>query len=49
MSTIFDLYCFVLGDYRDFIRSFFLVADEGARAFLQRALEASRFRGHELA
>jgi hypothetical protein len=47
MSTIFDLHSSVLADYRDFVRSFFLIADERARAFVQRTLEGSRFRGHE--
>ena len=39
MSTIFDLHEAVLADYRDFVRSFLLVADERARAFVDRALE----------
>jgi hypothetical protein len=29
--TIFDLHSAVLADYRDFIRSFLLIADERAR------------------
>jgi len=29
--SIFDLHAAVLGDYRDFVRSFFMVADERAR------------------
>jgi ATP-dependent helicase YprA (DUF1998 family) len=37
--TIFDLHTAVLADYRDFVRSFFLIADERARAFVDRALE----------
>ncbi|NGO39052.1 DEAD/DEAH box helicase [Limisphaera ngatamarikiensis] len=37
--TIFDLHSAVLADYRDFVRSFFLIADERARAFVDRALE----------
>jgi hypothetical protein len=37
--TIFDLHEATLSDYRDFARSFFLIADERARAFVQRALE----------
>ena len=32
MSTIFDLHRSVLADYRDFVRSFFLIADKRARA-----------------
>jgi hypothetical protein len=49
MSTIFDLHRRVLADYRDFVRSFFLIADKRARAFVQRALgKGSSFRGHEL-
>ncbi|MGC8915769.1 MAG: DEAD/DEAH box helicase [Thermoanaerobaculum sp.] len=39
MSTIFDLHSSVLADYRDFVRSFFTIADERARAFVDRALE----------
>ncbi len=39
MSTIFDLHAAVLADYRDFVRSFFLVADPGAQAFVDQALE----------
>jgi ATP-dependent helicase YprA (DUF1998 family) len=37
--TIFDLHSAVLADYRDFVRSFFLIADDRARAFVDRALE----------
>ena len=37
--TIFDLHEATLSAYRDFARSFFLIADERARAFVQRALE----------
>ncbi|MFS8880049.1 DEAD/DEAH box helicase [Synechococcus sp. H55.11] len=39
MSTIFDLHAAVLADYRDFVRSFFLVADPRAQAFVDQALE----------
>ncbi len=40
MSTIFDLHSAVLADYRDFVCSFFLIADARARAFVDQALEA---------
>jgi hypothetical protein len=36
--SIFDLHDQVLGDYRDFVRSFFTVADANARAYVERAL-----------
>jgi hypothetical protein len=36
--NIFDLHTVVLADYRDFVRSFFIVADERARQFVERAL-----------
>ncbi|MGY2802647.1 DEAD/DEAH box helicase [Thermostichus sp. MS-CIW-25] len=39
MSTIFDLHATVLDDYRDFVRSFFLIADPQAQAFVEQALE----------
>ncbi len=39
MSTIFDLHERVLSNYCDFIRSFFLIADDRARAFVDKALE----------
>jgi ATP-dependent helicase YprA (DUF1998 family) len=39
MKTIFDLHASALTDYRDFVRSFFLIADERARAFVDQALE----------
>ncbi|MGY2975237.1 hypothetical protein [Thermostichus sp. MS-CIW-37] len=39
MSTIFDLHATVLDDYRDFVRSFFLIADPRAQAFVDQALE----------
>ncbi|GIW70795.1 MAG: hypothetical protein KatS3mg102_0337 [Planctomycetota bacterium] len=35
---IFELHQNVLADYRDFVRSFFLIADERARAFVDKAL-----------
>ena len=36
--TIFDLHAAVVNDYRDFVRSFFTVADERAREFVERTL-----------
>ena len=36
--SIFDLHAAVLADYRDFVRSFFIVADERARQFVEHAL-----------
>lgn len=36
--SIFDLHASVLADYRDFVRSFFTVADDRAREFVERAL-----------
>jgi ATP-dependent helicase YprA (DUF1998 family) len=36
--SIFDLHAQVLADYRDFVRSFFIVADERARQFVEQAL-----------
>lgn len=39
MSTIFDLHATVLDDYRDFVRSFFLIGDQRAQAFVNQALE----------
>jgi hypothetical protein len=36
--SIFDLHSIVLADYRDFVRSFFIVADERARQFVEHAL-----------
>src|SRR5258708_3697666 len=35
---IFDLHFNVLADYRDFVRSFFTVADDRAREFIEREL-----------
>jgi hypothetical protein len=37
--NIFDLHAAVLADYRDFVRSFLLIADERARQFVADALE----------
>jgi ATP-dependent helicase YprA (DUF1998 family) len=36
--SIFNLHSAVLHDYRDFVQSFLLIADERARAFVERAL-----------
>ncbi len=36
--SVFDLHSQVLADYRDFVRSFFTVADDRARDFVERAL-----------
>jgi ATP-dependent helicase YprA (DUF1998 family) len=36
--SIFDLHSQVLADYRDFVRSFFIVTDERARQFVEHAL-----------
>jgi Lhr-like helicase len=36
--SIFDLHSHVLADYRDFVRSFFTVADTRAREYVERAL-----------
>jgi ATP-dependent helicase YprA (DUF1998 family) len=36
--SIFDLHAAVLDDYRDFVRSFFMVADERAREYVERTL-----------
>lgn len=36
--TIFDLHTSVLADYRDFVRSFFTIADARAEQFVERAL-----------
>ncbi|MCS7177627.1 MAG: DEAD/DEAH box helicase [Candidatus Kapabacteria bacterium] len=38
MGTIFDLHRAVLQDYRDFVHSFLLIADERAREFVNRSL-----------
>jgi hypothetical protein len=37
--NIFDLHRDVLADYRDFVRSFLMIADERARHFVDEALE----------
>jgi hypothetical protein len=39
MMNIFDLHRDVLADYRDFVRSFLMIADEKARRFVDKALE----------
>ena len=36
--SIFNLHSNVLGDYREFVRSFFSVADDRAREFIEREL-----------
>jgi len=36
--SIFDLHTQVLADYRDFVRSFFTIADERARQFIEHEL-----------
>src|SRR5437867_11134349 len=38
--SIFSLHSNVLADYRDFVRSFFSVADDRAREFIERELVA---------
>ncbi len=38
--SVFTLHSNVLDDYRDFVRSFFTVADARARAFIERELVA---------
>src|SRR6266404_7704050 len=38
--SIFNLHSNVLADYRDFVRSFFSVVDDRARAFIERELVA---------
>jgi ATP-dependent helicase YprA (DUF1998 family) len=37
--SVFDLHSAVLRDYRDFVRSFFSVADDRAREFVRQALD----------
>ena len=39
MSTIFDLHEKALADYRDFVRSFLLIADDRARKFVDKVLD----------
>jgi len=36
--SIFDLHSAVIADYRDFVQSFFAVADNRARAFVEQTL-----------
>jgi ATP-dependent helicase YprA (DUF1998 family) len=36
--SIFDLHAQVLADYRDFVRSFFTIADDRARQYVEHAL-----------
>jgi ATP-dependent helicase YprA (DUF1998 family) len=36
--SIFDLHAHVLADYRDFVRSFFTIADDRARQYVEQAL-----------
>ena len=36
--SIFNLHAAVLDDYRDFVRSFFSIADDRARDYVERAL-----------
>ena len=36
--SVFSLHALVLADYRDFVRSFFTVADTRAREYVERAL-----------
>lgn len=40
--SIFDLHTAVLGDYSDFVRSFFAIADPRAREFIDHTLETER-------
>ena len=37
--NIFDLHSAVVADYRDFVRSFFTVSDDRARAFVGQTLD----------
>jgi hypothetical protein len=37
--SVFDLHSQVLADYRDFVRSFFTVADDRAREYVAHALD----------
>lgn len=37
--SIFDLHSQILADYRDFVRSFFTIADPNVRAFVDRSLD----------
>jgi len=36
--SVFDLHATVLRDYQDYVRSFFTIADDRARAFVDQAL-----------
>lgn len=38
-KSIFDFHSNVISDYRDFVRSFLLIADDRAREFINRALD----------
>jgi hypothetical protein len=38
--SIFDLHARVLADYRDFVRSFLVVADARVQQFVEQALDA---------
>lgn len=38
--SVFDLHSQVLADYRHFVQSFFTVADDRARGYVERALVA---------
>ncbi len=40
IETIFDLHAAVLADYRDFVRSYLTIADDRAREFVDRAIDA---------
>lgn len=37
--TVFDLHTAVLGDYRDFVRSFLVIADQRVRDFVEHSLD----------
>ncbi len=37
--NVFDLHSQVIADYRDFVRSFFLIADDRVRAYVDQALD----------
>lgn len=37
--SVFELHSRVLADYRDFVRSFFIIADDHARGFVDRSLD----------
>lgn len=42
MSTLFDLHDRALSDYRDFVRSFILIAENTARLFSETAAASER-------